>query len=99
MAAVTATVRVRIGTVDLTPADILYVGASPTSLIYQVNLRVPGLPNGNQPIQIFLNDVASPANAFLAIAEGPRAGIVTGEGIIIRRELQHSRRVEDRLKP
>ena len=94
-----ATVRVRIGTVDLAPADILYVGASPASLIYQVNLRVPaGLPNGNQPIQIFLNDVPSPANAFLAIAEGPSAGILVGEGIIIRREMEHARRVEDRLK-
>jgi uncharacterized protein (TIGR03437 family) len=69
IANVTADFRVRIGTVDLAPADILYVGASPGSLIYQVNLRVPaGTPAGNLPVQIFLNGVASPANAYLAIA-------------------------------
>lgn len=68
IANVTSSVRVRIGTVDLAPADILYVGASPSLLIYQVNLRVPaGLPAGNLPIQIFLNGVASPPNAYLAI--------------------------------
>ena len=68
IAEVTAPFRVRIGTVDLAPADILYVGASPGSLIYQVNLRVPaGLEAGNLPVQIFLNGVASPPNAFLSI--------------------------------
>ena len=68
IAEVTAPVRLRIGTVDLAPADILYVGASPGSLIYQVNLRVPaGLEAGNLPVQIFLNGVASPPNAFLSI--------------------------------
>ena len=68
IAEVTATVRLRIGTVDLAPADILYVGASPGSLIYQVNLRIPaGLEVGNLPVQIFLDGVASPPNAFLSV--------------------------------
>ena len=98
IASVTANVRVRIGTVNLAPTDILYVGASPSLLIYQVNLRVPaGLPDGNLPMQIFLNDIASPANAYLTISSGPSAAIVPAEDVL--RELNRARQaVRERVK-
>ena len=69
IANVTATAKLLVGAVELSPADILYVGTSPGSLIYQVNFRVPaGLAEGNLPVQIILNGVASPPNAYLAIS-------------------------------
>lgn len=64
-----STVRIKLGDNFLAEEDILYVGASPGSLIYQVNLRVPAAtPAGDLPIQIFIGEAASPANAFLAVA-------------------------------
>ena len=99
VAAVTASVRIRIGTVDLTPADILYSGASPGLLIYQVNLRVPaGLPSGNLPVQIFLNDVPSPVNAYLALADGPSAASASPEQIILQMHQSRNRDAERQVE-
>ncbi|MBY0505007.1 MAG: hypothetical protein K2X03_13930 [Bryobacteraceae bacterium] len=102
VAAVTAAVRVRIGSTDLAPADILYVGASPGSLIYQVNLRVPaGLVDGNLPVQIFLGGVASPPNAYLAIVGSTGAALapsVQDQLLQIYRHRQASRERPE-LKP
>ena len=69
IANVTGGVRIELGDTPLAASDILYVGASPGSLIYQINLRVPaGTTPGNQTLRIFIGESGSPANAFLAIA-------------------------------
>ncbi len=103
-AGVTASVRVRIGSVELNPADVLYVGSSPGSLIYQVNLRVPsGLPTGNLPVQILLDNIASPPNAYLAIAGGETSNDVPQLEQHLRLLLEHRRTDrltrENRLRP
>lgn len=69
IAGVTGAVRVQLGERVLEAADVLYVGASPGLLIYQLNIRVPeGTPVGNQPLRIFVGEAGSPVNAFLAVA-------------------------------
>jgi len=69
IARVTSAVTVKLGSVTLDPSDILYVGAAPDSVISQLNIRIPsGIPAGNQPIQIVIAGIASPAGAFLPIA-------------------------------
>jgi uncharacterized protein (TIGR03437 family) len=68
-AQVTSTVTVTLGSVTLAASDVLYAGASPGELISQLNIHIPsGTPAGNQPLQISINGISSPAGAYLAIA-------------------------------
>lgn len=67
-AGVTGTISVRLGDLTLAPSDILYAGASPSLVIYQINLRIPAnAPAGNLPLAVTVNSVATPPGAFLAI--------------------------------
>src|SRR5271165_201749 len=52
-------------------ADVLYAGISPGSYgLYQVNLMVPSVPVGNQPIVLKLgNGTTTPTGPFLAISQ------------------------------
>jgi uncharacterized protein (TIGR03437 family) len=68
-AQVTSTVTVTLGSVTLAASDVLYAGASPGELISHLNIHIPsGTPAGNQPLQISINGISSPAGAYLAIA-------------------------------
>ena len=68
--AVGGEVSIRLGGETLSAADVLYVGVSPGSLIYQVNLRVPrGRSFGNLPLEITVGGIRSPANAYLTVVE------------------------------
>jgi uncharacterized protein (TIGR03437 family) len=68
--AVSGEVSIRLGGEALDAADVLYVGVSPGSLIYQVNLRVPrGRGFGNLPLEITVGGIRSPANAYLTVIE------------------------------
>jgi uncharacterized protein (TIGR03437 family) len=64
---VTAPVSITFGGVTLSPSQILYVGLSQFAGLYQVNIQVPGVPDGNQPVAITIGGVASPANAFITV--------------------------------
>jgi uncharacterized protein (TIGR03437 family) len=35
-----------------------------------VNIQVPSVPDGNQPVAITIGGVASPANAFITVQNG-----------------------------
>lgn len=66
---VTGNVEVRLAGRILATADVLYVGFSPGSLIYQINFRVPtGLPASNQPIEVTVNGQKTPAGSYLTLA-------------------------------
>jgi len=50
--------------------DVAYIGLSPGSAgLYQVNFTVPaGIPAGNQPLVLTVQDVMSEAKAYIAVA-------------------------------
>lgn len=66
-APVTASVSIMLGGVTLTPSQILYAGLSQFAGLYQVNIQVPNVANGNQPLVITVGGVASPATAFITV--------------------------------
>jgi len=67
-APVTNTATVTLGSTPLDASNVIYVGAAPGEPISQVNIRIPpGTPAGNQPLQIFLSNIASPPGAYLSI--------------------------------
>jgi uncharacterized protein (TIGR03437 family) len=67
-AQVTTTATITIAGIPLAPADILYVGITQFAGLYQVNLRVPdSIPDGDQPVVVTLEGVASPATAFITV--------------------------------
>ena len=61
--------QVSIGGVNVSAADLLYIGLSPNYIgLYQLNIRVPqGIPSGNQSITLRIGANNSPAGAYLAI--------------------------------
>ncbi|HLK69491.1 MAG TPA: alginate lyase family protein [Bryobacteraceae bacterium] len=68
-AQVTSPVMVTLGTVTLAASDVLYVGAAPGEPISQLNIRIPaGVATGNQPLQIRIGSITSPAGAYLTIS-------------------------------
>jgi uncharacterized protein (TIGR03437 family) len=68
-AQVTAAVTVTLGSVTLAASEVLYAGVAPGEVISQLNIQIPSsIPTGNQPIQIQIGGIASPPDAFLAIA-------------------------------
>jgi uncharacterized protein (TIGR03437 family) len=67
-ASVTAPVSITFGGVTLDPSQVLYVGVSQFAGLYQVNIQVPaGVPDGDQPLEITVGGVASPADAFITV--------------------------------
>ena len=73
VANVTGSVGVTIGGVALTSSDILYAGLSPQSIsgLYQLNVRIPsGVPNGDVPVTVTINGIASQSGATIPINSG-----------------------------
>ena len=67
-APVTSLVSVRLGELTLDPNEILYAGAAPLQVIYQINIRVPALaPAGNLPISVSVGSVSTPPGGYLAV--------------------------------
>lgn len=67
-APVTSPVTVRLGELTLAPSDILYAGAAPLQVIYQINIRVPAnAPAGNLPISVSIGSATTPAGGYLAV--------------------------------
>jgi uncharacterized protein (TIGR03437 family) len=58
-----------LGANQLSPANLLYVGATPgTAGLYQVNIQVPiGLSDGDYPLSLTIGNVSTPTGAFLTV--------------------------------
>ena len=57
-----------IGTVNVPAKNLLYVGLTQFPGVYQVNVKVPpGVKDGNQPLVLTIDGVASPAQAYVTI--------------------------------
>lgn len=60
--------EVKIGTTTVDATNVIYAGASPgTAGLYQLNLRVPVLPDGDHIVSLKLGEFSAPAGGFLAI--------------------------------
>lgn len=71
VARITTPITVTLGTVTLSPSDVLYAGLSPGSIsgLYQINLRVPGgLPAGDVPVMVSIGGVSSQPQVTIPIA-------------------------------
>jgi len=70
-ASVLGMVEVSVGGIELTPGDISYAGVAPCCAgLYQVVIRAPdNAPDGNLPIFISIDGVASPEGPFLAVEQ------------------------------
>jgi uncharacterized protein (TIGR03437 family) len=68
-AAVTGSVTVTIGGIELSQGDISYVGVAPCCAgLYQVVVRVPNnAPDGNLPVIMTVDGVSSPLGPFIAV--------------------------------
>lgn len=68
---VRAPVRVRIGTVELDAADVLYAGVAPFNAgLYQLSIRLPeSTPNGDLPVVVTIGGVSSPAGSVVAVEQ------------------------------
>ena len=67
-APVTSPVTVRLGELTLASSDVLYAGAAPSQVIYQLNIRVPAAaPAGNLPVVVSIGSGTTPLGAFLAV--------------------------------
>jgi uncharacterized protein (TIGR03437 family) len=59
---------VTVGTVTLNSSDVLYAGVSPGSAgLYQLNIRVPALADGNYPVTLSLGSSTTPAGGYLTV--------------------------------
>jgi uncharacterized protein (TIGR03437 family) len=60
---------VALGTITLTPADVLYAGVSPgIAGLYQLNIRVPqNAPDGDLPLTLTLGSFKTPSLGFLTV--------------------------------
>ena len=65
-----ASVRVRVGGVDLAASDIFYAGTAPCCAgLNQLVIRLPeGTPPGSQPVDVSVAGVTSPGGPHLAVA-------------------------------
>jgi uncharacterized protein (TIGR03437 family) len=61
--------QISLGGVPLASSDVLYAGVAPgTPGEYQINIRIPAsTPDGNQPVAMTVNGIASPAGAYIAV--------------------------------
>jgi uncharacterized protein (TIGR03437 family) len=66
---ITGTLQVTIGSTTLPAANVLYAGVAPaTAGLYQINILLPAtIASGNQPVQISVNGIASPAGPYITI--------------------------------
>ena len=69
IASVTNTpVSVTLGTNNLPSANLLYAGVSPgTAGLYQLNIQVPSLPDGDYPIVLTMGAFSTPVGPYLSI--------------------------------
>jgi uncharacterized protein (TIGR03437 family) len=70
-ASITGSIHVSVGSTTLASSDILYAGVTPsTAGLYQINIRLPiSVPNGNQPVQVTVNGIASPAGGYITVQQ------------------------------
>jgi uncharacterized protein (TIGR03437 family) len=63
--------QVIIGSNTLAKTDVLYAGVTPsTAGLYQINIHLPvSLANGDQPVQITVNGIASPTGAYITVKQ------------------------------
>ncbi len=68
-ASVPGTVKVTVGSTTLASTDILYAGVAPGAAgLYQLNIHLPAtVASGNQPVQITINGVSSPAGGYITV--------------------------------
>jgi uncharacterized protein (TIGR03437 family) len=68
VAQVAGGVSLRLGGAEVPAADILYVGAAPGTVIYQVNFRVPaGAVEGRLPVVLTIAGQSSSPGGYLAV--------------------------------
>jgi uncharacterized protein (TIGR03437 family) len=70
MAPLTNPITVQIGSVTLSPSDVLYAGLSPTSIsgLYQFNVRIPpSTPSGDIPVTIAIGGFSTQAGATIPV--------------------------------
>ncbi len=61
-------VSVTLGATSLAAANILYAGVSPgTAGLYQLNIQVPSLPDGDYPIVLTMGSFSTPAGPYLSV--------------------------------
>lgn len=59
---------VTVGTVTLNSSDVLYAGVSPGSAgLYQLNIKVPALADGDYPVTLSLGSSTTPAGGYLTV--------------------------------
>ena len=59
---------VMVGSVTLNPSDVLYAGVSPGSAgLYQLNIKVPALADGDYPVTLSLGSFTTPAGGYLTV--------------------------------
>jgi uncharacterized protein (TIGR03437 family) len=91
-----AHVSLRLGSVHLSDAGILYAGMSPCCAgLYQLDFIVPAdTPSGNLPLVITVNGVSSPSNAYINVGGSPPSAGLNAFAALQRvtpRDLKHSR--------
>ena len=68
IANLTNSITVMLGTVTLSPSDVLYAGLSPGSIsgLYQINIRIPAsTPTGDIPVTITIGGSPTQSGAFI----------------------------------
>jgi len=59
---------VKMGTSTLDAANVLYAGASPgTAGLYQLNITVPNLPDGDYPLTLALGTFSTPSTGYITV--------------------------------
>jgi len=68
---ITGNLTITIASVTVPQSNILYAGVAPGYAgLYQINVRLPDtVPNGDQPVQLIVNGIASPADAYITIQQ------------------------------
>jgi uncharacterized protein (TIGR03437 family) len=68
LAPLAQTPAIRVGGMPVPPGDVFYAGLAPgLTGVYQFNIRVPNLMDGNHRIEIDVQGVTTPLNAFLPV--------------------------------
>ena len=79
--------RVQIGDIEVSEADLRYVGAAPGFLgTNRVDVRIPAaVPDGEHAVVLFVDDVASPSGPQLSVAMPPSvpAGTVCASDTVL----------------
>ena len=72
-------VRVAFGGIEVAPTDISYIGGAPCCAgLYQLTVKVPdSAPNGELPVTLTINGVASPEGPFVAVQSATPSDVYT----------------------